>query len=50
MKLLFTFFGKSEKCAEKDGNPYPETNWWSAYVGRPDKKFAYFTRIPKISL
>ena len=33
MKLLFTFFGRLEKCADKDGNPYPETDWRSAYVG-----------------
>lgn len=33
MKLLFTFFGRLEKCADKDRNPYPETDWRSAYVG-----------------
>lgn len=33
MKLLLTFFGRLEKCADKDGNPYPETDWRGAYVG-----------------
>ena len=55
MKLLFTFFGRLEKCADKDENPYPETDWRSAYVGMPGlivvyeserkaagKKFIYF--------
>ena len=33
MKLLFTFFGRLEKCADKYRNPYPETDWRSTYVG-----------------
>jgi len=53
--IVYVFFGRLEKCADKDGNPYPVTNWRSAYVGLPGlvavcesehkaagKKFVYF--------
>lgn len=34
MKLLFTFFGKFEECADRSGVQYPASDWRSAYIGR----------------
>lgn len=55
MKLSFAFFGRLEECSDKDGVPYTEADWRSAYAGlpgliavyeserkAPGKRFAYF--------